>query len=265
MSSLTAFEGRPAKSSLRWDADVVSALELGWYDFITTYRRSFFGPLWLPLQMLAFIAIITLILGRTFENDQGRYALYVALGMLAWELISSALMEGPRLFTMKAGLIKSVPMKLSSLTLRKLSYLLCRFSFAVPVAVLFLVVFGGPLTLNALWVIPAFPVLILNAYFFLTILGFLGVYFRDIYFLMQTALRFLFFMTPIFWYGGSGARAIISTYNPFSYFLEIVRSPLMGEAPTVTAWAVVLTISIIGAIFTRVVETRLKRAIVFWL
>ena len=251
--------------SHRFDGEFLAAMELGWHDFVATYRRSFLGPIWLPLQTLVFVIIITLVLGRSFENDSGLYATYVALGLLAWELISGALMEAPRLFAERAGLIKNIPMKLSLLAVRKLVYLLCRVAFIIPLAAIIVALFGKPVGWTALWVLPAIPLLILSAYSVLTIAGFIGVYLRDFHFMMQTILRFLFFMTPIFWYGDQGARSIVARYNPFTYFIEVIRSPIMGTAPSTLAWCVVLSVTVVGLALSALILARFRRAIVFWL
>lgn len=245
--------------------EIRAAAELGWYDFLMTYRRSFLGPLWLPIQMMALVAIITLVLGRSFADDVGLYAVYLALGLFAWELMSSALMEGPRLFAEKASLIRSVPVSLSTLALRKLVYLLCRTGLVAPVVAGIALIFGEPPRATALLVLIALPLLALNAYCVLILFGLIGVYLRDFHFLMQTVLRFLFFMTPIFWSGDTGARGFISKYNPLTYFIEIVRAPAMGEMPPARAWVIVIATAAVGVIAAYFVQTRFKRAIVFWL
>ncbi len=66
------------------------------------------------------------------------------------------------------------------------------------------------------------------------IFAFLGAYFPDSQFIVQNMTRIGMFLTPVFWAhtGSGGAREIVYYWNPFTYFLEIVRVPIVsGDVP----------------------------------
>lgn len=242
------------------------AVELGWYDFVTRFRRSYFGPLWATFQLALWIASLALILHDALGEQFASYVIYVGLGLYMWEYLSSALAEGPTHFTSQADIIKNVPVDLSYMTIRKISFLLFRSAFQLPVPIL-LVVFYGDIANPALLLL-LLPVPILLAcftYACLVILGILGAQFRDIPFLMPAVTRFLLFTSPIIWRGNAGIRKIISDYNPISYFLELLRAPIEGRAPSSLTWVVVCGISFGGLALAIWLQTSFRNRLIYWL
>lgn len=254
-----AISGESAlRKSYHWTARYRGAVELGWYDFVTVYRRSFFGPVWPMIQMALWIGSITLVFHEALGDGLGSYALYVGLGLYAWDFIQAAVQEGPSHFTSQGGLIKNVPTELSIITVRKLAYLFFRAASQIPVPI-FLVAFFGGTDWHVLLILPVTVLFLLNAFSALTIGGILGVYFRDLEFFIPTVLRFLFFVTPIFWSGDAGFRKLLADYNPFSYFLELFRAPLNGESGSLMAWGVVAALTVV-AFLAAIVMQRFHRS-----
>ncbi len=239
-----------------------AAVELGWYDFIARFRLSLIGPFWSPIQMAVFVAIIVVIL-RSGLGANTNYALYVALGYYAWDFLSSSLTEGATHFTAQAPLIKNTPVDISHITVRKLSFLFCRSAMNAPIPIIAILFFGGVINFNTLLLL-AVPVLYaLFMFSTLTIFGVIGAYFRDFAHIMPTVSRFLFFTTPIIWLGDAGVRKIVSDYNPFSYFVELVRAPLNGEIASVKAWIVVSVLAMISFAIAIWVQSRFRSRLIY--
>ncbi len=239
-----------------------AAVELGWYDFIARFRLSLIGPFWSPIQMALFVAIIVIIL-RNGLGANTNYALYVALGYYAWDFLSSSLSEGATHFTSQAPLIKNTPVEISHITVRKLSFLFCRSAMNAPIPIVAILFFGGVVNFNTLLLlaVPFFYALFMFST--LTVFGVIGAYFRDFAHIMPTLSRFLFFTTPIIWQGDAGVRKLVSEYNPFSYFIELVRAPLSGEIASVKAWTVVSAITAISFVIAILIQSRFRSRLIY--
>jgi lipopolysaccharide transport system permease protein len=63
-----------------------------------------------------------------------------------------------------------------------------------------------------------------------TVFATLGAFFPDGQFIVQHVMRLGMFLTPVFWVhtGGGGIRGVLYYWNPFTYFLEIVRVPVIA-------------------------------------
>lgn len=246
-----------------WAAKYRGAVELGWYDFVTVYRRSFFGAMWPLIQLSLWIATITFVFHEALGNDVGSYILYVGIGFFGWEFIQSAFQAGPSHFSSQGGLIKNVPTDISKITVRRVSCLVFRSLLQAPVPIILVAIFGDGFSLHAWILIPVVMILITNLYSLLTVFGILGVYFKDFEFFVPTVVRFLFFVTPIIWSGDVGLRKMLSTYNPLAYFLELIRAPLNGETGTAMAWGVVVSITVIGFAIALVAQSAFRHQIAY--
>jgi len=241
------------------------AVDLGWYDLVTRFRPSFFGPLWATFQLALWVGSLSLIFYGVLGDDFGQYAIYIGIGIYAWDFLSSTLIEGPSHFTSQRKLIKNVPVDISYLTVRKISFLLFRSLFQLPVPIFLILFFSKDITIGPLLLL--LPVAILFTcftYACLIIFGVIGAYFRDFSFLMQSVVRFLFFATPIIWRGDTGIRKIISVYNPFSYFLELMRAPIEGNIASPLAWTIVCTLSLGGMCIALWVQNAFRNRLIYW-
>lgn len=242
------------------------AVELGWYDFMMGYRRSLLGPFWIMVQFGVWLAALTLILHRQLGDSPASYAIYVAVGMAVWEPLAGAMLDGSRHITQHAQLIKSVPVTLNYIAVRKLAFLLFRACLTVPVVVALLAIFGAPPDpATLILIVPAGLLVMLTMYAIIVVFGFIGAYNRDFEFFLPAVTRFLFFVTPIFWSATEGAQRTISLFNPFTYYLAIVRGPLLGVAPSTLQWGVVIALTLLGLITAVIVHANFRKSVIYWI
>ncbi|MEO1659106.1 MAG: ABC transporter permease [Pseudomonadota bacterium] len=242
------------------------AIELGWYDFITRFRRAYFGPLWITFQLGIWVGTLSLVLADALGDNFGSYIVYLAIGFFTWEYISGVVGDAPVNFTSRDVLLKNIPIRLSYLTIRKLSYLFSRSLFQLPVPALVVLFYGN--IENPLLILVLIPLLFFLACFgygCLVIMGVIGALYRDIAFLNTSILRFLFFTSPVFWRGDEGIRKLISIYNPVAHFLNIARAPFEGYVPSMTAWLVVGGCSLFSLALAIWVQSTFRNRLIYWL
>ena len=61
------------------------------------------------------------------------------------------------------------------------------------------------------------------------------------------------------------ASSMILDPNPVYHLLEVVRAPLMNQAPSLLNWAVSIGVAVAGWVFTIAVYNRYKHRIAYWL
>ena len=254
---------------------------LSWFDFASKYRRTLAGALWQTVQTLLFVSVITLLLGTAFGRSLNEYAVYVAVGVVGWNVLSNAIGDGPRVFISYAGMIQNMQINLLGLVVRKVGVQFYQFCFDLPVALLAVLIlapgiesgFGGEpgvevkagFGLTSLTSLLAIVVFIINAAWISLFLGCVGVFFRGLRFALPAFMRFMFFTTPIFWYGDRGIRSLVAQYNPLAHFLEIFRGPLIGNEVDLVSWSVVGVVTVIGWIVAIFTYLRVRASLVFWL
>lgn len=241
-------------------------LFLGWHDVKQRYRRSTLGPFWITLATLLFVAVMTLVYAGLFRQEMNSFLPLVACGIVVWTFISGCLMEGSNLFINASATIKQVPAPLSTHVFRLMWNQLIYLFHNFVVVVLALVVARVGLTSAILLVFPALALLVLNLGWMVLVLGVLCARFRDIPLIIQTLITGLFMVTPVLWQISflPPERQWVAYVNPFTYLVEIVRQPLLGEVPSAAFWVGVVALAVGGWAVALALYGRARTRLAYW-
>lgn len=241
-------------------------MTLGWRDVRTRHRRSNIGPFWNTLG-LAFVAIcIGGLYGGIMGRPTSEYIPYLVTGYMIFGFLSALVTEGKDAFVSNAAAIReiAVPGTVYIYKLLWKNLIILGFNSIVYVAALVLYrVLPFP---SIILIVPALALVLLNGIWVSLLLGLINVRYRDFGNFIPNAIRLVFFVTPILWYpdDATGIRAIFVYLNPFYYFIEILRAPLLGVAPSFLIWAVAIGITVVGWGITLPVYAHWRRRIAFW-
>jgi ABC-type polysaccharide/polyol phosphate export permease len=126
---------------------------------------------------------------------------------------------------------------------------------------------GIAVTPNTLLVLPGLFLVLINGIWVSTLLGLMCSRFRDIQQIVGSVLQISMFVTPIFWVPEQlGGRFIkFVDFNPLYHYVDIVRSPLLGRAPSMWSWEIVVAGTLIGWALTLILFSRFRRRLPYWL
>jgi lipopolysaccharide transport system permease protein len=211
-------------------------------DIGDQHRRTLLGPLWLLINYLAFAG--TFIFVFTHSRSVENYPAYVATGLLVWFFVMETLTQSLTLFTREESFIKGTRLPLSVYVLRLALQSIIRAGYAFVGCIVILIVSGTPVTLSWAWSLLGIAVILLATPAAIIIFALLGAFFPDSQFMVSNLLRLGMFLTPVFWVhdGSQGIRNIFYWWNPFTYFIEIVRLPIVFGAVSWNAFALCFAI-----------------------
>jgi len=241
---------------------------LGWQDVRQRYRRSALGPFWLTISMAILIGTIGLVFSQIYRVSIREFLPYLACGMILWGFISSTVSEACQSFIGAEAIIKQLPIPLFVHVLRVIwrNVIILGHNFVIfPVVLIF---FSLEININIFFVIPGFLLLLINLAWVSLIIGIVCARYRDLPQIINSALQILIFLTPIMWMPNSISERVgfyLVQINPLYHLLDLVRAPLLGQSPTLTSWAVVILMGIIGWLGAIYMYARYKIRIVFWL
>lgn len=240
---------------------------MSWQDIRIRYRRSTLGPFWITLSMGITIYTTGFLYGKLLKIDLQQYYPFFAIGMLLWSFISTSIMEGTRIFTDSEGFLKQMKQPYSSFVFRAVSrnfiIFLHNFIIFIPIIIFFHLKIGviGLLSLFGLFL------LLFNAITFGMILAIFGTRYRDITQLVNSLIQVIFFLTPIMW-----SSAVLPeryhfavNWNPIAQFIEMVRNPLLGIAPSFHAFIMTIVLTVISLIFGFFIFAKYRARIAYWL
>lgn len=239
-------------------------LALAQEDIGDQHRRTALGPLWLLLNYLILAGTFVFLFRRGAGIPD--YVAYVSTGLLVWFYIMEVINLSVSLFVREESFIKGTRLPLSVYVLRLEMQSVIRAGYALIGCAVFLAM--SDVSFNAAWGWSGLGILLIlaTAPAAIIVFAFLGAFFPDSQFIVSNVMRVGMFLTPVFWAyreGDDGVRHTFYHFNPFTYFLEIVRVPILsGEFPA-RSFTVCLIICLCLWFTSLVLLGTLRRRIVF--
>jgi ABC-type polysaccharide/polyol phosphate export permease len=239
---------------------------LAWQEIKQRYRRSTLGPFWLTISAGILVAFMGPLYGRLFGQEVSAYFPYLAVGIIVWQLIAAIISESGTVFSSAEQYITQLRMPFTVHALRMVSRNAIIFAHNFVIILLVLVAFVPGWYLGAWLALPGLLALLANGIWLGLLLGMLCVRFRDVLPILSSLVQVAFFMTPVLWRREMlGRHTWAADVNPLHHFIEVVRAPLLGQAPGALSWSVVLGVTVLGFVFTLAVFARYRARIPYWL
>lgn len=251
-------------------SDIVEGLRLkrlwvalAFEDIGDQHRLTLLGPIWLLINYLAFAGTFIFIFNAHANNPQ--YAAYVAIGLFVWFFIMETISNSVSLFSREEAYINGTTLPLTVYVLRMLMQATIRASYALAGCLGILALEG--MAVDWAWAYSALGLLLILAVApaVIIVFAFMGAYFPDSQYVVSNLMRIGMFVTPIFWHyqGSHGVQHAFYFWNPFTYFLEIVRAPVLEGAFPIHAFAICIAIGAIIWVLALLLLGRLRRELVF--
>jgi lipopolysaccharide transport system permease protein len=214
------------------------------------------------------IATMGVVFSLIFKSDIQNYLPFLATSVIIWGFMSSVLSEGCLSFINGEAIIKQLNIPLYIHVLRVVwKNIITLGHNLVILPLVFLVIWHG-VSWQLLLVVPGLVILIANLTWLATVLGALSSRFRDLPPIITSLLTVTFYVTPVMWYptliGNNQLAHMLLGLNPFYHLLQMVRLPILGQAPTIENWVLSLVFALVGWAFTILLMGRVQNKIAYW-
>lgn len=243
-------------------------MHLGWQDLLRQYRRSFLGPAWIAINTAIFTAAFGWIGAQLFNQDVKSYIPYFCLGNVFFGFLTSVFNEGCKTYIDSAAFLKQSSYPKFIFVLRVVWRNLLLLAHQIPL--ILIVLWIGGLLGQSLWLLWLGGMLltVASAVMAVALLGAISTRFRDIPMVVGSILQIAFFITPVIWRPtqlSAGHSSAFITLNPLAAWLELLRAPLMGQAPQITAWMTASIAFVVLTLLCIAVYLAVRRRINYWL
>ena len=224
-------------------------------DFQARYTGSMLGILWAVFQPLAMILVYTLVFSEIMRSKlhgmemmQFAYSIYLCAGVLNWGLFSETLNGCVNVFLVNANLMKKVSFPRICLPVITMLSALSNFIVGFALFLLFLFLIGEFPWRTGIFF---FPVLAIQTLFSVTLgigLGVLNVFFRDVGQMLNVALQFWFWFTPVVYPVGIIPEAIRGLFvlNPMYHIITAYQAIFVyHKCPDVTGLSAIFLVSLL--------------------
>jgi ABC-2 type transport system permease protein len=164
------------------------------------YKGSFLGLGWTLIRPLVMLFIYAIVVGQFLGAARSveQFAIFIFVGLIFWNLISSSISSGSTSMTVNGALLKKVWFAREVLPLT--SFVVSAVNFIVQFGVLilaFLLFNSWPQVGNLLYLIPIFLIVFPVAFGMSLIFSVLNVRFRDTQFIVEVGLILGFWLSPV--------------------------------------------------------------------
>lgn len=241
--------------------------ELSWNDVRARYRRSTLGPFWITLSMAVTISAMGPLYGALFNFDPSNFVPHLGLGLIFWAYMSSTITESCNTFIDAQHYLKQTKISFIVFVFRVIYRQLIVLMHNILLYPIIMLILGLGINWNILYVFPGLALVSLNLIWISILFSLFCTRYRDMLQVVNSIISLLFFVTPIIWKLEQlpEDRKYLAGWNLFSYFLDLLRSPLLGVEPRIDSWVVALYSAIIGFIFSFICFAKVKNRITYWL
>lgn len=208
-------------------------------DLRQRYRKSVLGLGWSLLNPLAMTAVFCVVFSNLLGNANWRvYAPYLLAGMSVWDFIRNCTTQGCHAFIRNESYIRQCPLPYAIYPLRTVLGAAVHFLIALAVVVFLIAALEqSPAVFAVAWsVVPAVLLVGVFCWALATLVGFATVYFHDLTHLVDVGAQIWFFVTPIMYDRkqvlDDKGMGWVADLNPVNLFLELIRTPLLGDPVT---------------------------------
>ena len=243
-------------------------MTFGMNDVKAKYKRSRLGQWWITLSVALFIFVIAGLFRGVFSVESDNYLAYVSVGYVLWLFMQDSINTGTVILAQAKPFLMQRKWPISTFVYR-LVYreILIFLHHIVLLPPIFMWLGLWPGFVYMAYAFLGLAMVIFTGFWVVMIVSIIGLRYRDIQPIIQSFLRMAFFATPIIWLNrdlGAMGNWIVML-NPFSYFVQLVRDPLLDQVFPTQAWLVAIGITPIMISATIFVVSKFSERITFWL
>ena len=241
---------------------------LSFFDLKLKYRRTFLGPWWLVIGIAISASAMCFLWSTIFNLDWKQYLTYLFSGFIIWMWISQIIIDAPEIFTGDVSrYIKAYPNPPIFYIFRKCYLSLLLFLHHIPLILIVTLFVNGKIELSILYLLPlGLFIIFVNSILFTVNIGMVAARYRDIEPLIKSLMPPMLLLTPVLWKPEMlGEYSFLIYYNPFTYFVGIVRNDLIGLDFDYKIWIGALIITVIQIFMYIILYSKKSKRIIFWI
>ena len=237
-------------------------------DIKTKYRRTKLGQWWITLSVALFLFIIGGFFKGAFYADFDVYLAYLSVGYISWLFMQDCVNGGCNILIQSKSFLlqKSWPVSIFIFRFiyKEIIIFLHHVILLVPI---FLWLGYSPGMSSIVLSLCGLILTIFTAIWVSLFLSIICLKYRDLPLFIQSLMRMAFFATPIIWIDRNIGRIgeLMILYNPFTYFIKIIRDPLLGYGFPSEAWIIAIIISITCFFISLTALLITKNKLNYWL
>lgn len=202
---------------------------------------SYLTWLWWILDPVLFMLVYVFITVVVFKS-QGEYLpVVVIIGLTVWNFFNKTVMVSVKIVNTFRGIVSKIYIPKYMLILEKLYVNAFKMVISFGIVATFAAAYRIRPTMNLVWTVPLILLSLLLTFACSVWVAHFGVYINDLYNVVQVILRFMFYLSGVFYdvgdrlsqttFLGLNVGRLMITVNPVAYVIDELRKIIIYGAP----------------------------------
>ncbi|MBQ7817711.1 MAG: ABC transporter permease [Oscillospiraceae bacterium] len=196
----------------------------------TEVASSYLNWIWWILDPLCFMLIYTFVFGYVFQSREQYFPVFIFVGLSMWDFFNHTLKSSVKIVKRNKSVVSRVYFPKYILIVTELLADAFKMAISFGIVVLMMIFFKVPISWNVLFFIPIVATLMLFTFGCSCIVMHFGVYVEDLANVVNIVLRFLFYLTGIFYNVKAKIPHIgvyLNEFNPLASLISAMRDCLI--------------------------------------
>lgn len=196
----------------------------------TEVASSYLNWIWWILDPLCFMLIYSFIFGYVFKSKEPYFEVFIFVGLSMWDFFNHTLKSSVRIVKRNKSVVSRVYFPKYILVVAQLWADAFKMMISFGIVVLMMIFCKVPISFNVLFFIPIIITLMLFTFGCSCFVMHFGVYVEDLSNVINIVLRFLFYLTGIFYNVKTKIPEIgvyLNEFNPLASLISAMRDCLI--------------------------------------
>lgn len=207
-------------------------------DLKAEVANSYLNWIWWVLEPLCSMLVYYFVFSNILKNTTEYFLLFIYSAILMWNFFNRIITYSIKLVRTNKEIVSKVYVPKYILLISNMFLNGIKLAISLLILIIMMILYKVPLTLNTLYIIPSYIIIILFTFGCGTILLHFGVFVDDLSYAVTILLNFLMFVSGIFYDVETAIPAplneILLKYNPIAMLISCMRNALLyNQAPDV--------------------------------
>ncbi len=214
--------------------------------------NSYLNWIWWVLDPLCFMLIYTFIFGYVFEAREPYFPVFIFIGLSMWDFFNKTVTLSVRAVKVDKPVISKVYLPKYFLCLTKIWINGFKMLISFGLLIVMMVIYQVPVTWNVVFLIPILLTLALFTFGIGCFVMHFGVYVEDLSNVIAIGLRFMFYLTGVFYNLEKKVPVVgelMNKVNPMAFLISSMRDSLLySQTPNLPLLGIWFLISLVLAL-----------------
>ncbi len=192
---------------------------------------------------------------------------YMAISIILWQFIASMMSDAANLFISSGHLLLNQRIECSVIVYAAVYRNFLTLLHNLVIIPIVFIVFLVPVKPQIFLIFPALILIMITSVWVTYVVAILCARFRDLTNILNSVMQLAFYVTPVIWKPGFMGESYhwVLLINPFTYFLNILRSPFLGEPVLLFDWGVAILVCWGGLLLSLPFIGKFRRQLLYWI